>query len=108
NVSRDAGKVPNTDRSEIVALLPAEAPPPRVAVAVGDSRTRALQALDEPRCVIHGRQLEEQMDMIAHDSHLDDARAVPLRLGEENAPRKLATGSSINGKRAQVVHERWA
>src|SRR5438270_5923489 len=88
NVSRDPGKLPDADRSKIVALLPAEAPPPRVAIAVGDACTGALQALDEARCVVDGGQREQQMNMIAHDPHLHDARAVPLRLGEKEWAEK--------------------
>ena len=71
HVGCDAGKLADADRAKVVALFPPETSPPRVAVAVRDPRARALEALDQPRRVVDGRQLEQEMDVIAHDPDLD-------------------------------------
>jgi len=92
NVRRDAWKLADPHRTEVVALVPAEAAPPRVAIAIRDPRARALEALDESRRVVDGRQLYQQMHVVAHDPHLDDPRAVPLGLGEQEWTEEISDG----------------
>ena len=89
HVRRDAGKLADADRPKVIALLPADAPPPRVAVAVRDPRARALETLDQARRVVDGGKLEEEMHMVAHDPDLHDSRTVPFRFGEQERTEEV-------------------
>ena len=60
-----------------------------MAVAVGESRARPFETLDQPGRVVDGRKLEEQVDVVTHDPDLNDARAVPFRLREQERTEEV-------------------
>ena len=108
HICRDTRQLTDPHRPKVVALFPAKPAAGSVAVAVRESRACPLETLDQPGRVVDGRKLKEQLYVVTHDPDLNDARAVPFRFGEQERSRNWATCSSISGRRAQVVHERWA
>ncbi len=77
NVPDRSSQIASPQRPKIVTVGPAESRSGHDAVPIRDPRTRALQALDQTGNIDAGRQLQDQMQVVPNDSHLDDSSAVP-------------------------------
>ena len=89
NVGRDLGKLSESHRAKVVALIPTQTFMGGMAVAVGETRAGTLETLNQTRGVIDRWELEEEVDVIAHDPDLDDSGAMAFGLGEEERPEKV-------------------
>jgi len=59
------------------------------SIPIRDSRTRPLQPLNQTRDIDTGRQFQDEMYVVAHDTHPEDSRGVPVRYLREGASQKL-------------------
>jgi hypothetical protein len=82
NVCSDTWQLANAHRSEVIALLPAEASTGSVAVPIREPCAGAFETLDQPRRVVDGRELEEEMYVVTHYADLNDSSAMPFSFGE--------------------------
>ena len=89
HVLRNPPQLPSPHGTQIVARRPAQRLVAREPIAVRKARAGAFEALDEPRDVVRGGKLEQEVDVIAHDADLDDTCTVPLGLGEEKATKEF-------------------
>jgi len=53
-----------------------------VAVPIREPRAGAFETLDQPRRVVDGRELEEEMYVVTHYADLNDSSAMPFSFGE--------------------------
>src|SRR5437667_1148090 len=72
-------QVTDAERAEVVAVGPPQPGAWHHAVAVGDARTRTLQALNESRDVGAGRELENHVHVVPHYPEIDYTSSVTAR-----------------------------
>src|SRR2546426_2083227 len=89
NVSDRAFQIANPQRTKIVAGRPFQLRTRHHSIPIRDSRTRALQPLNETRDIGLRRQFQDEMYVVAHDPDPEKFRGVPAGNLREHASQKL-------------------
>jgi len=88
HVSDGAPQISHAEGPEIVTIRPTQRGTRHHAVAVSDARAGTLQPLDESWDVCVRRELENQVNVVAHDPHIDHPRSVAPRDLRQHAAQK--------------------
>ncbi len=88
HVSDGTSQISHGEGPEIVTIRPTQRGTRHHAVAVSDARAGTLQPLDESWDVCVRRQLENQVDVVAHDPDIDHPRSVAPRDLRQHAAQK--------------------
>jgi len=95
NVRNGSLHVPDAQRTKVVASRPLQFRARHHAIPVRDSRTCALETLNQAWDIDERWQFEYEMYVVTHDSDPENSRGVPVSDLREQAPQKRS-GASVD------------
>jgi len=91
NVRNGSLHVPDAHRTKVVAGGPLQFRPRHHAIPIRDSRTRALETLNQAWDIDERRQVEDEMYVVTHDPDPQNRRSVPAGNRREHPSQKLSS-----------------
>ena len=95
NVRHGPLHVADAQRTKVVASRPLQFRARHHAIPVRDSRTRALETLNQAWDIDERWQFEDEMYVVTHDPDPKNSRGVPVSDLREQAPQKRS-GASVD------------